>query len=46
MNVGEFVDIDSTGLRRLTHFGTKRSPLAPDVQTAKGQTRVFFYGGP
>src|SRR5688572_20399675 len=27
MNVGEFVGMDSTGLRMLTHFGTKRSPL-------------------
>jgi tripartite-type tricarboxylate transporter receptor subunit TctC len=35
MNVGEFVGIDSTGLRLIGHFGTKRSPLAPDVPTAK-----------
>lgn len=35
MNVGEFVGIDSTGLRMLVHFGTTRSPLAPNVPTAK-----------
>jgi putative tricarboxylic transport membrane protein len=35
MNVGEYAGGDKSGLRLIAHFGTKRSPLAPDVPTAQ-----------